>query len=129
MTALIGTGHSIDWKNDGVKVSFRPQAAVLGIESDPFFQLVGTRFIMTSDKLRKSARLLDNDGMAGVVKKPKLRARYRIPKNCRALCWNDLVVNTVYDQRACHRRFGSVSIEPVIAFHSLSNHGSGHSGH
>jgi len=29
MTALIATGHSIDQKNDDVKGSFRPQAAIL----------------------------------------------------------------------------------------------------
>ena len=28
MTALIGTGHSIDQKNNDVKGSFRPEAAV-----------------------------------------------------------------------------------------------------
>jgi len=29
MTALIGTGHSIDQKNNDVKGSFRPEADVL----------------------------------------------------------------------------------------------------
>ncbi len=34
MTALIGTGHSIDQKNDDVKGSFRPQAVVQLWSSD-----------------------------------------------------------------------------------------------
>ena len=50
---------------------------------------------MGSDEGGKSFRLLDNDGMACVVKQLQLRARYRITQDFCARCRNDLVVNTM----------------------------------
>ncbi len=47
MTALIGTGHSIDQKNDEVKGSFRPEADMTTrFSTDPAFSLSGRSTIV-----------------------------------------------------------------------------------